>query len=47
MRQILRISAVSVVLALTALSSYAQSRPMVGTVIDIDEGRGRLQIEYD
>ena len=47
MRRILRISAVSVVLALTALSSYAQSRPMVGTVIDIDEGRGRLQIEYD
>lgn len=47
MRQILRISAVSVVLALTAVSSYAQSRPMVGTVIDIDEGRGRLQIEYD
>lgn len=47
MRQILRISAVSVILALTALSSYAQSRPMVGTVIDVDEGRGRLQIEYD
>lgn len=47
MRQFLRISAVSAILALAAVSSFAQSRPMVGTVIDIDEGRGRLQIEYD
>jgi len=47
MKQTLRITAVSVILALTALSSFAQSRPMAGTVIDVDEGRGRLQIEYD
>lgn len=47
MRQSFRILMVCAVLVLTALSSFAQSRPMVGTVIDIDEGRGRLQIEYD
>lgn len=47
MKQTLRITAVSVILALTALSSFAQSRPMVGTIIDVDEGRGRLQVEYD
>lgn len=47
MSQILRLSAVCALLALAALSTFAQSRPMVGTVIDVDEGRGRLQIEYD
>ena len=47
MRQTLRISAVCALLALTAVSTFAQSRPMTGTVIDVDAGRGRLQIEYD
>ena len=47
MNKTLRISALCALIALTALSSFAQTRPMVGTVIDIDEGRGRLQIEYD
>ena len=47
MHQNLRIPALCALIALTALSSFAQTRPMVGTVIDIDEGRGRLQIEYD
>ena len=47
MRQSLRISAVCALLALTAVSTFAQSRPMTGTVIDVDEGRGRLQVEYD
>ena len=47
MRQTLRISAVCALLALTAVSTFAQSRPMTGTVIDVDEGRGRLQVEYD
>jgi hypothetical protein len=47
MRQTLRISALCALIALTAVSTFAQSGPMVGTVIDVDEGRGRLQIEYD
>ena len=47
MRQTLRISALCALVALTAVSTFAQTRPMVGTVIDVDEGRGRLQIEYD
>ncbi|HEX7810074.1 MAG TPA: hypothetical protein VF608_15165 [Thermoanaerobaculia bacterium] len=29
------------------MSSFAQYSPLVGTVIDVDEGRGRLQIEAD
>lgn len=47
MRQTLRISALGALIALMAVSTFAQTRPMAGTVIDIDEGRGRLQIEYD
>ena len=43
----LRVSALCALMVLTAVSTFAQTRPMVGTVIDIDEGRGRLQIEYD
>ncbi|HEX7709230.1 MAG TPA: hypothetical protein VF701_22440 [Thermoanaerobaculia bacterium] len=35
------------VLLLAASSSLAQDRPLVGTVIDVDEGRRRLQIEVD
>ncbi|HEX2061820.1 MAG TPA: hypothetical protein VHK90_13860 [Thermoanaerobaculia bacterium] len=29
------------------MSTFAQDRPLTGTVIDVDEGRGRLQIELD
>ncbi|HUR82040.1 MAG TPA: DUF5666 domain-containing protein [Thermoanaerobaculia bacterium] len=47
MQKTLRISALCALIALTALSTFAQTRPMVGTIIDVDEGRGRLQIEYD
>lgn len=47
MRQTLRISALCALLALMAVSTFAQSGPTAGTVIDVDEGRGRLQIEYD
>jgi hypothetical protein len=47
MKQTLRISALYALVALTAVSTFAQTRPMVGTIIDVDEGRGRLQIEYD
>jgi len=43
----LRVSALCALIVLTAVSTFAQTRPMVGTVIDVDEGRGRLQIEYD
>lgn len=47
MRKTLRFQAVCALFVLTALSTFAQTRPMTGTVIDVDEGRGRLQIEYD
>src|SRR6185295_5890752 len=43
----LRISAVWAICALLAMSTFAQNSPMVGTVVDVDEGRGRLQIETD
>lgn len=43
----LRIFAVCALIALTAVSTFAQSRPPVGTVTDVDEGRGRVQVEYD
>lgn len=36
-----------VVCALLAVSSFAQNSPLVGTVIDIDEGRNRIQVEDD
>ena len=47
MHRALRISAVFAILVLPALSTFAQDRPLAGTVIDVDEGRGRLQIESD
>jgi hypothetical protein len=43
----MRITAACAIFVLAALSSFAQSRPLTGTVIDVDEGRGRIQIEYD
>lgn len=47
MTRALRFSSVFTVLVLLALSSFAQDRPLVGTVLDVDEGAGRLQIEVD
>jgi YD repeat-containing protein len=47
MRRSLQLSAICAVLALVAVSTFAQTGPMRGTVIDVDEGRGRLQIESD
>lgn len=47
MRQTLRITAAWAFCVLVAVSTFAQTRPMVGTVIDVDEGRNRLQIETD
>lgn len=45
MTRILRVSAICTLLVLSALSTFAQSRPAAGTVVDISGGR--LQIEYD
>lgn len=45
MTGILRVSAVCALLALTAVSTFAQSRPAAGTVVDINGSR--LQVEYD
>ncbi|HYI11224.1 MAG TPA: hypothetical protein VEK57_19365 [Thermoanaerobaculia bacterium] len=42
-----RFAALCALVVLVGASTYAQERPMVGTVIDIDEGRNRLQIELD
>jgi hypothetical protein len=47
MARTLRVSALCAVLVLAAVSTFAQNSPLVGTVIDVDEGRGRLQIESD
>lgn len=47
MTRTLRMSALYAILALVAVSTFAQDRPLVGTVIDVDEGRGRLQLELD
>lgn len=47
MRRSLQLSAVCALLALMAVSTFAQTGPMRGTVIDVDEGRGRVQIEND
>lgn len=55
MRRTVRFSAIYAIVLLAALSTFAQSRSttgttsggMAGTVIDIDNGRGRLQIESD
>lgn len=47
MSRTLRIPAIFVLSVVLALSTFAQERPLVGTVVDIDEGRGRLEIEAD
>ena len=47
MTKTLRNSALCALFALMAVSTFAQTGPMTGTVIDVDEGRGRLQIESD
>jgi hypothetical protein len=43
----LRFAVLCAIVALTAVSTFAQNSPLIGTVIDVDEGRGRLQIEID
>ena len=47
MRSTLRISMVCALIALAAVSTFAQERPMAGTVVDLDMGRGRITIETD
>jgi hypothetical protein len=47
MSRTLRVSALCAIVVLATLSTFAQDRPLTGTVIDVDEGRGRLQIELD
>lgn len=51
MNRSLRFAVLSALLALVSLSSFAptfaQGRPMTGTVLDINLGPGRLQIEMD
>lgn len=43
----LRFAVFCVLTTLVALSTFAQSGPLIGTVFDIDLGPGRLQIEVD
>lgn len=43
----LRFAMFCVLVTLVALSTFAQSGPVIGTVLDIDLGPGRLQIELD
>ena len=43
----LRLAVFCVLSTLLALSTFAQSSPLIGTVYDIDLGPGRLQIEVD
>jgi hypothetical protein len=43
----MRFSALCALLLLSAVSTFAQYRPLTGTVVDVDEGRNRLQIESD
>lgn len=47
MTRTLRIPALFLLAAFLTLSSFAQERPLVGTVVEVDEGRGRLQLEAD
>lgn len=47
MTRTLRVSAICALFALMAVSTFAQNSPLVGTVIDVDEGRNRLQVESD
>lgn len=47
MRPNLRFSAIFALFALVAVSTFAQDRPYAGTVVDVDAGRGRLQVESD
>jgi hypothetical protein len=47
MNRNMRISALCALVVLGSLSLFAQDRPMVGTVYDIDLGPGRLQLEMD
>ena len=42
-----RFAVLCVMAVLLAASTFAQERPLVGTVIDIEEGQNRLQVELD
>lgn len=47
MTRTLRVSAICALLFLTSASSFAQYGPIVGTVVDVDESRGRIMLEKD
>ena len=47
MTQTVRIAVLWAFCALFAVSSIAQDRTMVGTVVDVDESRNRLQLQLD
>jgi hypothetical protein len=47
MSRVLRGSAIYALLAFCTLSTFAQYGPLVGTVVDVDAGRGRIMIELD
>jgi hypothetical protein len=47
MTRTLRFSAICALFALMAVSSFSQNGPLIGTVIDVDQGRNRIQIELD
>jgi len=47
MSRTLRIATLCAFSLFLTLSTFAQDRPLIGTVFDIDQGPGRLQIELD
>lgn len=47
MRRFSRFAAFCAVFAATAVSVAAQSRPITGTVVDLNEGRGRIELRTD
>lgn len=47
MTRTLRFTGLWALLALTTLSTFAQNRPMVGTVVDLYEGRGSMVLQMD
>jgi hypothetical protein len=47
MTRTLRFPALYALFTLLALSTFAQSSPLVGTVVDVDASRGRIMLELD
>jgi hypothetical protein len=47
MTRTLRFTGLWALLALTTLSTFAQNRPMVGTIVDLYEGRGSMVLQMD